>query len=214
MGERVRIIIADDHPVYREGLVRMMERWPEIEVLGAYENGRVALAQIRELAPDVALLDVRMPDLDGLGVLNAVVRDEIDTKICLLSAELSNETVYDAVSAGARGFLSKDAAGQDIAEAVMKVARGGTALDPDSQEAIADGIRRRGAADADQKLLTDREREVLTLTAEGLSASQLGERIHLAPSTVKSHLQSVYEKLGVQDRASAVAEGMRRGLLE
>lgn len=167
---------------------------------------------IRERAPDVALLDIRMPELDAFGVLNAVVRDGLATRICLLSAEESSESVYAALGGGARGFLSKDATGDEIAEAIMTVARGGTALDQRSQDAIADGVRRR--ADARHELLSGREREVLRLTAEGLSAAEVGERIHLAPSTVKTHLQHTYEKLGVRDRAAAVAEAMRRGLLE
>lgn len=212
MGERVSVILADDHPVYRGGLRDMLSRWPEIELLGSCENGREALAMIREHEPDVALLDIRMPELDAFGVLNAVVRDGLATRVCLLSAEESSESVYAALGGGARGFLSKDATGDEIAEAIMTVARGGTALDQRSQDAIADGVRRR--ADARQELLSGREREVLRLTAEGLSAAEVGERIHLAPSTVKTHLQHTYEKLGVRDRAAAVAEAMRRGLLE
>lgn len=212
MGERVSVILADDHPVYRGGLRDMLSRWPEIQVLGSCANGREALAMIRERAPDVALLDIRMPELDAFGVLNAVVRDGLATRICLLSAEESSESVYAALGGGARGFLSKDATGDEIAAAIMTVARGGTALDQRSQDAIADGVRRR--AGASHELLSEREREVLRLTAEGLSAAEVGERIHLAASTVKTHLQHVYEKLGVRDRAAAVAEGMRRGLLE
>lgn len=212
MGERVSVILADDHPVYRGGLRDMLSRWPEIELLGSCENGREALAMIREHEPDVALLDIRMPELDAFGVLNAVVRDGLATRVCLLSAEESSESVYAALGGGARGFLSKDATGDEIAEAIMTVARGGTALDQRSQDAIADGVRRR--ADARHELLSGREREVLRLTAEGLSAAEVGERIHLAPSTVKTHLQHTYEKLGVRDRAAAVAEAMRRGLLE
>lgn len=212
MGERVSVILADDHPVYRGGLRDMLSRWPEIELLGSCGNGREALAMIREHEPDVALLDIRMPELDAFGVLNAVVRDGLATRVCLLSAEESSESVYAALGGGARGFLSKDATGDEIAEAIMTVARGGTALDQRSQDAIADGVRRR--ADARHELLSGREREVLRLTAEGLSAAEVGERIHLAPSTVKTHLQHTYEKLGVRDRAAAVAEAMRRGLLE
>lgn len=212
MGERVSVILADDHPVYRGGLRDMLSRWPEIELLGSCENGREALAMIREHEPDVALLDIRMPELDAFGVLNAVVRDGLATRVCLLSAEESSESVYAALGGGARGFLSKDATGDEIAEAIMTVARGGTALDQRSQDAIADGVRRR--ADARHELLSGREREVLRLTAEGLSAAEVGERIHLAPSTVKTHLQHTYDKLGVRDRAAAVAEAMRRGLLE
>jgi two-component system, NarL family, nitrate/nitrite response regulator NarL len=212
VADRISVILADDHPVYRGGLRDTLKRWPEIEVVGSCADGREALAMIREREPDVALLDIRMPELDALGVLNAVTRDELPTKICLLSAEQSNESVYAGLGSGARGFLSKDASGDEIAAAIMTIARGGTALDPRSQTAIAEGVRLRAGADHD--LLTEREREVLRLTADGLSASELGERIHLSPSTVKTHLQHIYEKLGVRDRAAAVAEGMRRGIVE
>lgn len=212
MADPVRTVLADDHPMYRQGVVETIKRWPEIRLVATCEDGREALERIRELKPQVALLDLRMPDLDGMAVLNAVTRDRLPTKVLFVSAEFDSESVYAALGSGASGFLSKDAEGQEICEAIVAVARGETVLDGKIQAAIAEGVRRR--ADTDRTLLSDREREMIRLTAEGLTAAQIGERVHLSPATVKTHLQHAYEKLGVGDRAAAVAEAMRRGLLE
>ncbi len=198
--------------MYRQGVAAALKAWPEIELVATCENGREALERIAELEPDVAVVDLRMPDLDGIAVLNAVTRDELETRILVISAEFDSETVYEVLGLGAAGFISKDADGREICEAILAVVRGETVLDGKIQAAIAEGVRRRTASDV--PLLTDREREMIRLTAEGMTAAQIGKRVSLSPATVKTHLQRAYEKLGVGDRAAAVAEAMRRGLLE
>jgi two-component system, NarL family, nitrate/nitrite response regulator NarL len=211
--ERIRVVVADDHPIYREGMVRAIGERPDLELVGEAVGGREALAEIERLRPDVALLDIQMPDLDGVKVLNAVRRDGLEVQILLLSAHLGHELAYKAVAAGARGYLSKQAAREEICDAIVAVARGGTAFAPEVQAGLATELHERERA-VRGPTLTTREREVLRLVAEGRSAPQIGERIHLSPATVKSHLQAIYEKLGVAERAAAVAEAMRRGLLE
>jgi two-component system nitrate/nitrite response regulator NarL len=210
---RVRVLVADDHPVYREGIVRAVKERPDLELVGEAEDGRAALAAIRREQPDVALLDIRMPGLEGPQVLNAMHRDGVKTHVIFLSAFMESELAYETVAAGARGYLSKEAARQEICDAIVSVARGGTALAPEVQAGLAAQIQERERADAAPRL-TDREQEVLRLIADGLSAPEIGRQIHLSPTTVKSHLHKLYEKLGVSDRAAAVAEAMRRGLLE
>jgi two-component system, NarL family, nitrate/nitrite response regulator NarL len=211
--ERIRVVVADDHPIYREGMVRAIRERPDLESVGEASCGREALAEIGRLKPDIALLDIQMPDLDGLEVLGAVRRDGLPTKILLLSAHLGHELAYKAVAAGARGYLSKEAARQEICDGIVTIARGGTAFAPEVQAGLAMELHERERAEPGP-VLTAREREVLRLVAEGRSAPEIGERIHLSPATVKSHLQSIYEKLGVAERAAAVAEAMRRRLLE
>ena len=208
---RVRVLVADDHPVFREGIVRAIKDRPELELVGEAADGREALDMVRRLDPDVAVLDVKMPGLDGIQVVNAITRDGLRTRVVLLSAFVEGEVVYGAISSGAAGYLSKDADRQRICEAVSAVARGETVLSPEIQAGIAEQIRARGG---DAPPLSARERQVLELIAEGLTVAEIGERIHLSPGTIKSHLQSLYEKLGVSDRAAAVATAMRRGLLE
>ena len=207
------MLIADDHPIYREGIVRAVKERPDLELVGEAEDGRDALEAIKETQPDVALLDIRMPRLEGPQVLNALHRDGMRTKVIFLSAFMEGELAYETVAAGARGYLSKEAAREEICDAIVAVARGGTALAPEAQAGLAAQVQERERS-ADAPQLTAREREVLQLISEGLSAPDIGKRIHLSPTTVKSHLHKLYEKLGVSDRAAAVAEAMRRGLLE
>ncbi len=209
---RVRIVVADDHPLFREAVVRAVRERPEFELVGEAADGRAALDAIRELAPDVALLDVKMPGLDGLAVLNAITRDQLGTRVVLLSAYLDGSTAFDAVAGGAAAFLSKDAERRVILDTVAAVSRGQTILGPEIQAGLAQEIRLRGVKD--RPGLSPRELEILRHIAAGRSAPEIGRVIHLSPATVKSHLQSLYEKLGVSDRAAAVAEAMRRGLLE
>jgi two-component system nitrate/nitrite response regulator NarL len=212
-NDRVRVLVADDHPVYREGIVRAIKERPDLELVGEAADGREALDQIKELEPDVAVLDIRMPGLDGTQVLGAIRRDLGSTEVLFLTAFMEPELAYRTVADGAKGYLSKSAARQEICEAIVTVSRGGTALAPEAQEGIALEIQERERAGGRPEL-TPRESEVLQLIAAGLSAPQIGKQIHLSTTTVKSHLHTLYEKLGVSDRAAAVAEGMRRGLLE
>jgi two-component system, NarL family, nitrate/nitrite response regulator NarL len=209
---RVRVVVADDHPLFREAVVRAVRERPDFELVGEAADGRQALEAIRELEPDVAVLDVKMPDLDGLQVLNAVLRDRLPTRIVLLSAFLDGPTAYEAVATGAAAFLSKDADRSKITDTVAAVARGETVLAPEVQAGLAEEIRLRG--DRDRPALSQREREVLEHIAAGRSAPEIAKLLYLSPATVKSHLQALYEKLGVSERAAAVAEAMRRGLIE
>lgn len=210
--DRVRIIIADDHPVFRDGVARVVKGRPEFDLVGEAEDGRHALDLIKELEPDVALLDVEMPRLSGPDVLNAVRRDGHPTRVILLSAHVDSETVYKAVAAGAGAYLSKDSSRDRICDAIAAVARGETVISSEVQAGLAAEIQHR---EREQRpALTPREQEILVLIAQGLSAPTIAGQLYLSPSTVKTHLKSVYEKLGVSDRAAAVAEGMRRGLLE
>jgi two-component system nitrate/nitrite response regulator NarL len=209
---RVTVLVADDHPVYREGVARAIKSRPEFELVAEVKDGREALEMIKSLAPDVAVLDVQMPGLHGNEVLHAVQRDGLQTRIVLLSANVDSETVYRAVASGAGAYLSKESSRDRICDAVAAVARGEVVLSAEVQAGLASEIQIR---ERDERpALTPREHEILVLTANGNSAPDIGRQLHLSQSTVKTHLKSLYEKLGVSDRAAAVAEAMRRGLLE
>ena len=213
MADAVTVLVADDHPIFREGIVRAIKDRDELELVAEAADGREALERIEELQPQVAILDIRMPELDGTQVLNAVRRDGLDTEVLFLSAFMEPELAYRTVAAGAKGYLSKEASRQQICDALITIAGGGTAYAPEVQAHLAEEIQKREQSGGLPKL-TDRESEVLRLIADGLSAPAIGKQIHLSTTTVKSHLHSLYEKLGVSDRAAAVAEAMRRGLLE
>jgi two-component system nitrate/nitrite response regulator NarL len=209
---RVRVLVADDHPFFRDGVTRGLVQSGRIEVVGEVGDGRAALEAIRRDAPDVALVDYEMPDIDGLGVVKAVVRDGLATRVLLLSAHTESAVVFQAVQEGAAGYLSKDARRAEIVEAVVDVARGKTVVPPELAAGLAGEIRMR--AQAQGPALSERERQVLQAFARGMSVPQVAAELFLGVSTVKTHTQRLYEKLGVSDRAAAVAEGMRRGLVE
>jgi two-component system nitrate/nitrite response regulator NarL len=211
--DRVRVLVADDHPLYREGVTRAIKTRPELDLVGEATDGRESLAAIQRLQPDVVLLDIDMPELDGMHVLRALRRDGIGSAVLFLSASQSSDIAYEAIAAGAKGFLLKGAGAQEVCEAVLAVARGETVLAPAIQAGLAAGIQERATADEGPRL-TEREQQVLSGIAEGLSAREIGQRLHLSAATVKTHTSTLYEKLGVSERAAAVAEGMRRGLLE
>jgi two-component system nitrate/nitrite response regulator NarL len=206
------VYVADDHPVFREAVGRAIKSRPEFELAGLAADGREALSEIRELTPSVALLDNQLPSLAGVDILRAVQRDSVPTRVIILSADDSGSLVYEAVQLGAAGYLSKIATLTEICDAVAVVARGGTVLAPEVQPGLVDEMRARSQTTT--PLLTAREGEVLRLIADGRSAPEIGAQLYVSPSTVKTHIRNLFEKLGVSDRAAAVAEGMRRGLLE
>jgi two-component system nitrate/nitrite response regulator NarL len=210
---RVTVLIADDHPLFRDGIARAIRARPDLELVAEVGDGRTALDRIRELSPAVAVLDLRLPDLDGLEVLNAVRRDALPTRVLILSAFTDGPLVFESVSGGAAGYLAKNADRTAVCDAVAAIARGETVLDPALQSGLLEEVRSRGVAD-ERPVLTPRETEVLRLIADGLSAPDIGRRLYLSTATVKTHVSHLYEKLGVSDRAACVAEAMRRGLLE
>jgi two-component system, NarL family, nitrate/nitrite response regulator NarL len=210
---RVRVVVADDHPLFRDGIERAIRERPDLHLVGVAADGREALAMICGLAPRVAVLDLRLPGLSGLRVLNALTRDAVPTRVVFLSAIGDAEVVYRAVQAGAAGYFRKEASRDAILDGIASVARGRSAIEPVLQNRLIDQIRARGVT-RERPVLTARERQVLALMAEGLSGPQIAERLIVALPTVKSYQARLYEKLGVSDRAAAVAQGMRRRYLE
>ena len=210
--ERTAVLIADDHPLFRDGLARALTSSAEIAVVAAVADGRAAVAAIHETLPDVALIDLRLPGLDGIDVTRAIARDGLATRILILSAYDDESLVYAALEAGASGYLTKDAPRDEVIGAIRRVARGQTVLSPALAGGIAQEIRSRGGDRGPH--ITEREREVLTLLVAGRSAPQIAAELVVAVTTVKTHLQHVYAKLGVNGAAAAVAEALRRGLVE
>jgi len=211
-GGRVRVLAADDQPLYRDALARAIGGRPELELVGQAGDGREALDAISASAPDVALIGSTLGGLSGEQVLNAVARDRLGTRVVMMAARPEPRQVYSALADGAAGYLTKDADARELCDAITAVARGGTVLSPELQAGVADEIRLR--TPRERPLMSARERETLMLIAEGLSAPDIARALHLSTATVKTHLRHIYEKLGVSERAAAVAEAMRRGLLE
>ena len=210
--KRITVVVADDHPLYREGVVRALLASGQIEIVAEAEDGRYALAAIQDQLPDVALLDYKLPDLDGVAVTHAIVREQLPTRVLLVSAFTDSGIVYKALETGAAGFISKEARREQIADAVLACARGENVVPPEVAAGLVSEIRLRKQHDA--PALTPREQEILHLIAAGKSLPQIAKDLYLGLTTVKTHVQHLYEKLGVSDRAAAVASAMRRGLIE
>jgi two-component system, NarL family, nitrate/nitrite response regulator NarL len=211
-GKRVRVVVADDHPLYREGVVRALTATGQIEVVAEAEDGRAALAEIERHAPEVAVLDYKLPELDGLQVAHAIARDGLSTRVLLLSAFTGSGVVYKALETGVAGYMPKEARREQIADAVLACARGETVVPPELAGGLASEIRLRATNSA--PALTEREAQVLKSIAAGKSVPEIASELYLGVTTVKTHVQHLYEKLGVSERAAAVAEAMRRGLIE
>jgi len=209
---KVTVYVADDHPIYREGLVGALKLHPELEIVGEASDGATALDQIRELAPDVAVLDLAMPGMSGFEVLSGIQSEGLGTRVVVLSASTDSEAVFRAVAEGAVAYVPKESSREEVSDAILAASRGEVLLSPGVQGGLASEIRSRGQSSSGPAL-SARESEVLKLTAEGLSAPEIGFRLQVSSATVKAHMEAAYEKLGVTDRAGAVAEAMRQGLL-
>ncbi|HEY1369185.1 MAG TPA: response regulator transcription factor [Gaiellaceae bacterium] len=211
-SKRVTVVVADDHPLYREGVVRALSACGQVDILAETGDGRSALDGIRELQPDVALLDYKLPELDGVAIANAVVRDRLRTRVLLVSAFTDSGVVYQALETGVAGFVSKEARREQIVDAVLACARGENVVPPDIAAGLVSEIRLRRTDD--RPVLTPREQQILRLISDGRSLPDIASELYLGLTTVKTHVQHLYEKLGVSDRAAAVATAMRRGLIE
>jgi len=193
-------------------VARAIRERPELELVGAARDGREALDAICAARPDVAVIGGMLNGLTGEQVLNAVARDGLRTRVVMLGTRPEPRQVYAALAGGAAGYLTKDADARELCDAIAAVARGDTVLARELQACVAHEIRLR--TPRDRPAMTGRESETLKLIADGLSAPDIARTLHLSTATVKTHLQHIYEKLGVSERAAAVAEAMRRGLLE
>lgn len=209
---KIRVVVADDHPVFREGLVKALDGSDVVELIGETDDGAAALALIRKHQPEVALLDNQMPNMDGAEVAATAQQEGIGTRVLLVSANDDPTVVYHALQQGAAGYLSKEATRAEILQAVLDCAKGIDVVAPRLASRLAMEIRRR--AEPPGQALSSREQEVLTMLGDGKTVAAIAGELYLAPSTVKTHVQRVYEKLGVSGRAAAVAEAMRRGLLD
>jgi two-component system, NarL family, nitrate/nitrite response regulator NarL len=208
----VRVLIADYQPLYREALAQAIGKDRGLQLVAQARDGLDVLDYTTELRPDVVVLEVSLPELDGSEVLHELTRRRLDTRILFLSADVDPGLIYAAMVAGAGGYLSKTADRLTVCRAIHDVARGETVLSSEMREAVFREARSREDSRV-TPTLTTREHAVLELLAEGRSVVAVGRELNIAPATVKTHIRRIYEKLGVSTRAAAVTEAMREGLL-
>lgn len=211
-ARQVRVVVCDDHPLFRDGVVRALQSSDTVDVVAEAEDGVTALDLIRQHRPDVALVDYRMPGLDGAQVAAALQQDGAPTRVLIVSAHDDSEIVFHALQQGAAGFLPKESTRAEIINAVLECANGREVLSPSLAAGLVREVRRH--TEPSGPALSPREHEVLNMIAAGKSIPAVAAELYLAPSTVKTHVQRLYDKLGVGDRAAAVAQAMRLGLLE
>ena len=213
MGDLIRVILADDHAVVRKGIREFLEEAGDVEVVAEADDGAQALRLIEAHRPDVAVLDIRMPGVTGVEAARQVKDRFPQVRVLILTAYDDDPYVFALLQAGADGYVLKTASGDELVRAVRTVHRGGSALSPEiATKVVRQAVSGRPKAAADQiEALTDRELDVLRLTARGLTNRAIGHELGISHRTVQGHLQSVYGKLDVNSRTEAVTEALRRG---
>ena len=214
-----RVVVADDQTVVREGIVMLLGLLPGIEVVGAAGDGEQAVELVAELAPDVVLMDLRMPRCDGVEATRRIRNEHPGTQVVVLTTYADDDSLFPALKAGARGYLTKDAGGDEIVRAVHSVLSGDAGLSPSIQRRL---LERLSDPEPPQPLspsteppdgLTAREVEVLALIAEGLSNQEIARALHVSTATVKTHINNLFAKTGLKDRAQAVRYAYAKGLV-
>jgi len=204
-GETIRVFLVDDHEIVRRGVGDLLSAEPDIEVVGEAATAAQARSRVAAIRPDIALLDVRLPDGSGIDVCRDLLSADPGIRCIMLTAYDDDEAIYAAVMAGASGYILKDIRGGGLIESVRKVAAGHTLMDPSLKRRVVDRMRDEGHQDPRLATLSEREREVLVLIADGLTNRQIGARLSLAEKTVKNYVSSMLSKLGLQRRTQAVA---------
>jgi two-component system NarL family response regulator len=202
---RIRILVADDHFVTRTGLAAIIEAQPDMQVVAATETGREAIEQYRKQRPDVALVDLRLPDIDGVAVTAAICKEFRDARVVVLTVAEGSEWIYRALHAGARAYLLKDVRGPALLQAIRDVHAGKRVVPPDVAARLAERLP--------QSDLTGRELDVLRLIVAGKSNKEIAAALDLSDATVRTHVSHILSKLGVGDRTQAAAAALQRGIV-
>jgi DNA-binding NarL/FixJ family response regulator len=204
----IRVLLVDDHAVVRQGLRALLLAYPEIEVIGEASEGETALQIIAKTEPDVTLLDLLMPGMDGISVLQKLKALNLKAKVLILTSSIEEELIRKAMQAGAKGYVLKAIRASELAEAIKRVAKGQNSIDPDIAQILFQ------QADDPLEPLTHREREVFDTMARGLNNSEIAERLQVGETTVRTHVASVLDKLGLRDRTQVMAYALKRGLIK
>jgi two-component system response regulator NreC len=215
--DKIRVLLADDHTILRAGLKMMLNAQPDIETVGEASDGRQAISEAERLSPDVVIMDITMPECNGIDATRHIKRLLPDVRILVLTMHENEGYLFQTLRAGAAGYMLKEAADTDLISAIRVVASGRFYLSPSAQSMLVSDYLQRvhtGEERDSYSALTEREREILKLVAEGYTNNQIGERLFISPKTVDTHRTHVMDKLNLHSRAELVRYAMRRGLLE
>lgn len=208
----VRLLLADDHRMFRQGLRELLERKTTFSIVGEATTGREALAKVAELRPEIVLLDIQMPELDGVAVARQLRETHPEVKIIMLTMYRQDQHLLEAIKAGARGYLLKDADGDELIAVIERVARGEAALDPAMTLPVLEAYRQL-SAQQEGEILTPREREIVQLLAAGHDNRTIASRLFLSEKTVSNRLSEIFQKLGASNRTQAALIATQRGLI-
>jgi DNA-binding NarL/FixJ family response regulator len=215
-GDIIRVVLADDHAVVRAGLRAVLSVARDIEVIGEAKNGREAVTMVERFKPDVVVMDLSMPELDGTAATKEIVTKGLATRVLVLTMHTEEEYLVPLMEAGAAGYLVKSAADRDLVDAVRAVAHGDMYVHPSAGRILARNLTKKDPAKTERERfdkLTQRERDVLRLVAQGYSAPEIGERLFISPKTVDTYKQRIQEKLGLAHRSDYVQLALKLGLL-
>ncbi|TAK21493.1 MAG: response regulator transcription factor [Chloroflexota bacterium] len=209
----IRILIADDHPVVREGLAGMIATQPDMRVVGEAVNGQEAIQQAQMLRPDLILMDLQMPNVDGAAAIREIRRSMPESRVLVVTAFDTDERILHAVEAGAQGYLLKGSPKEDLFRAIRVVAEGGSLLQPSIAAKLLNRVGQLLKQEDSSERLTDRETEVLGLLVKGLRNKEIAEALIISERTVKFHVGIIFQKLSVTNRAEAVSKALQNGLI-
>ena len=210
----IRILIADDHPIVRQGLATVLDREEDLKVVGQASNGVEAVSEATRLHPDVILMDLQMPVMDGVEAILQIKQEDPDVGIIILTTYDSDENIFRGVEAGAKAYLLKDSPPEEVLKAIRVVHQGESLIQPRVASRLLDRFTQLSRASATEGGLSSREVEVLQLTAQGIVNKEIAAQLLIGESTVKTHLIHIFNKLGVKGRTEAVAEASRRGIIK
>ena len=209
----IKILIADDHPVVREGLFAMLSREVDFDVVGEAKNGMDAVNKTKELSPDIVLMDLRMPDMDGVEAMRQIKSAMPDVKFIILTTYSDDEYIFSGIEAGARAYLLKDAPREDLFKAIRAVYRGESLIQPVVASRLLDRFSELSRGTPSGEGLSERELEILQLMAKGAANKEISAQLSIAQSTVKTHIANIFQKLGVNDRTEAVTQALKKGII-
>ena len=215
-SDLIRVVLADDHAVVRAGLKAVLGSARDIDVIGEAKDGREAIGLVERFNPDVVVMDLSMAEMDGTAATKEIVAKGLATRVLILTMHAEEDYLIPLLEAGAAGYLVKSAADRDLVDAVRAVARGDVYVRPAAARILAKGLTRKDPVRAERdrfEKLTDREKDVLRLTAQGFSAPEIGERLFISPKTVDTYKQRIHEKLGLSHRSDYVSLALKLGLL-
>lgn len=212
--EVTKILIVDDHPVVREGIGAMLKRESDFKIVGEAANGQEAIDKARELSPDVILMDLRMPEVDGVEAITRIKADMPDIKFIILTTYSDDEYIFRGIAAGARAYLLKDAPREELFKAIRAVSRGESLIQPVVASRVLDKLAELSRKAPASETLSDREVEVLRLMAKGVSNKDIADQLSITQSTVKTHITSIFQKLDVTTRTEAVTTALKKGIIQ